>query len=260
MLNLFVNMILKNMNTTQSKNPILNNNEINENNKNKNIKINENIGDNNNKIKTCEKINDSNIICIIVDNINNKYSSNNYIEYLYLLDKKTMKNKNLILCSLLNYGNLKAFAQAINNTCREIKIGTTKEMFAKCILIQYNLSTVIDFINVYFYGKYKNRLIEKDKLNDYVFHSWLVYYCDEKIHNLSEDNYKNLIFYGMIDKYFRLYNDKFKITIGIIFQIIFNCCYFVIFAFVFRHLIYNYLYIKKIGILNLQGCKFYYFN
>ena len=24
----------------------------------------------------------------------------------------------------------------------------------------------------------------------------------------------------------------------------------------FRHLIYNYLYIKKIGILNLQGCKF----
>jgi hypothetical protein len=24
---------------------------------------------------------------------------------------------------------------------------------------------------------------------------------------------------------------------------------------VFRHLIYNYLYIKKIGILNLQGCK-----
>jgi len=25
----------------------------------------------------------------------------------------------------------------------------------------------------------------------------------------------------------------------------------------FRHLIYNYLYIKKIGILNLQGCKTY---
>lgn len=191
MLYLFVNIIFKNMNIIQIETK--NNNEL----EKDNIKIDE----------------DNYDVDIIIDNINNKYLSNNYINYLQSLDNKNDDIKYNILHLLLNYNDLKILAHTLNCIDKGIKVGTTKDTFAKCMLEKNNVSIIIDLINVHFNKIYNKRIIEINKFSDYEFY-WELnnrndkndIYIDDKIYT------EEFIKYGIIHvdnwyyRYDKLYN------------------------------------------------------
>ena len=220
----FVNIIFKNKNINFE-----NNNNLEE----ENIKIDE----------------DNNDIDLIIDNINNKYLSNNYINYLQSLDNLDDDIKYDILYLLLNYSDLKILAQTINSIDRGIKIGTTKDTFAKCILEKNNISIIIDLINVHFNQIYKNRIIEIDKYTDYKFY-WELNHHNHKsniyINNslYSDESIKYLITNNdsWYHRYYELH-DKIKFTNELL-------------KFIIENSVYGFLYIYKEDIEN----KYYNIN
>jgi hypothetical protein len=191
MLYLFVNIIFKNMNIIQIETK--NNNEL----EKDNIKIDE----------------DNYDVDIIIDNINNKYLSNNYINYLQSLDNKNDDIKYNILHLLLNYNDLKILAQTLNCIDKGIKVGTTKDTFAKCILEKNNVSIIIDLINVHFNKIYNKRIIEINKFSDYKFYWELNNRNDTNDIYIDDTIYtEKFIKYGIIHvdywyyRYDKLYN------------------------------------------------------
>ena len=186
---------------------------------------------------------DNNDVDIIINNINNKYLLNNYINYLQSLDNKNDEFKYNILHLLLNYTDLKILAQTLNCIDRGIKVGTTKDTFAKCILEKNNVSIIIDLINVHFNKIYNKRIIEINKFSDYKFYWELDYHNDKNniyINNslYSDESIKYLI--KNVDNWCHRYDklhDKIIFTNELI-------------KFIIENSIYGFLYIYKEDIEN----------
>ena len=161
MLESFINILLQNMNISEHE-------EYNKN-KHNNTQYDNNIANMDDNFI----MDDNNDFNIIINNINTKYSSKKYSQYLYSLDNKNDNIKKNILFFLLNYAELKKLAQVLNSIDRGIKVGTTKETFALCILEKNKLSIIIDLINVHFNKIYTTRMIDINKFSDNKFYKIL---------------------------------------------------------------------------------------